>query len=234
MEPELGTILGVWAHPDDETYLSAGVMAAAGREGRRVVCVTATRGEAGSQDEQRWPASDIARIREAELDEALTILGVREHHWLDYRDGTCESVPHEEGVAKVATILEAVAPDTVLTFGPDGQTGHHDHIAVSRWTTAAFERAAKPGARLCYATVTPDWAQSFVDTLNQHNVFEPGTPEVTPVEELSINFSVTGDLLEAKVRALRAQISQTEGLIAALGEEFLRSGISEETFRRAR
>lgn len=26
---KLGTILGIWAHPDDETYLSAGVMAAA-------------------------------------------------------------------------------------------------------------------------------------------------------------------------------------------------------------
>ena len=28
---ELGTILGVWAHPDDETYLSAGIMARAVR-----------------------------------------------------------------------------------------------------------------------------------------------------------------------------------------------------------
>ena len=55
----LGTILGVWAHPDDEAYLSAGVMAMATRAGSRVVCVTATRGELGSTDStsgrsKRW------------------------------------------------------------------------------------------------------------------------------------------------------------------------------------
>src|SRR3990170_7980876 len=41
----LGTILGVWAHPDDETYLCGGLMARAGRAGDRVVGITATPGE---------------------------------------------------------------------------------------------------------------------------------------------------------------------------------------------
>ena len=50
---DLGTLLGIWAHPDDETYLAAGLMAQAVRDGRRVVCVTATRGEGGSMDEER-------------------------------------------------------------------------------------------------------------------------------------------------------------------------------------
>ena len=52
---DLGTILGVWAHPDDEGYLSAGIMAQAMRNGQRVVCVTATRGEAA--DPEQWPPS---------------------------------------------------------------------------------------------------------------------------------------------------------------------------------
>src|SRR5687767_15747549 len=41
----LGTVLGIWAHPDDEAYLSGGLMAMARDHGSRVVCVTATRGE---------------------------------------------------------------------------------------------------------------------------------------------------------------------------------------------
>jgi len=53
MLPALGTVLGVWAHPDDETYLSAGLMARSVEQGARVVCVTATRGEEGSWDEAR-------------------------------------------------------------------------------------------------------------------------------------------------------------------------------------
>ncbi|HEX3261549.1 MAG TPA: PIG-L family deacetylase, partial [Pseudonocardia sp.] len=46
----LGTVLGIWAHPDDEAFLSAGLMAAARDAGQRVVCVTATLGEHGTSD----------------------------------------------------------------------------------------------------------------------------------------------------------------------------------------
>jgi len=48
---DLGTVMGVWAHPDDETYLAAGLFAHAVDLGSRVVDVTATRGEGGSP---RW------------------------------------------------------------------------------------------------------------------------------------------------------------------------------------
>jgi len=57
----LGSLLAVWAHPDDEAYLSAGLLASAVRDGRRVAVVTATRGEAGSWDEARWPAEAWGR-----------------------------------------------------------------------------------------------------------------------------------------------------------------------------
>ena len=57
----LGTIMGIWAHPDDEAYLSSGLMAAARRRGDRVVVVTATAGEHGTDDPATWPpASDRA------------------------------------------------------------------------------------------------------------------------------------------------------------------------------
>src|SRR4051812_37066379 len=38
------TLLTVWAHPDDEAYLSAGLMLRVAEAGGRVVCLTATRG----------------------------------------------------------------------------------------------------------------------------------------------------------------------------------------------
>ena len=47
-------------------------MAAAVRAGQRVVCVTATRGELGSTDPDRWPPGEVlAAVRTAELDAAL-------------------------------------------------------------------------------------------------------------------------------------------------------------------
>jgi LmbE family N-acetylglucosaminyl deacetylase len=42
--PQLGTLLGVWAHPADVAYLSAGHLALARRHGQRVGVVTATYG----------------------------------------------------------------------------------------------------------------------------------------------------------------------------------------------
>jgi LmbE family N-acetylglucosaminyl deacetylase len=230
----LGTILGMWAHPDDETYLSAGLMAHAVRRGDRVACVTATRGEEGSWDEVRWPTSEMGKVREAEMMESLRVLGVTEHYWLDYYDGTCDQVPFEEGVQTTQLIMADVSPRSVFTFGPDGMTGHADHKTVSAWTTEAFRRIAPPGARLYYATMTPEWAEEFVPRFNQFNVFmEEGTPPVTPRDELAIHFDLPPDLIDIKLRAIAAHVSQVEGMMNAFGEDVFREGNKAEFFRLA-
>lgn len=230
---DLGSILSVWAHPDDETYLCAGLMAHAVDQGNRVVCVTATRGEAGSQDEERWPLATLAAVREAELMAALAVLGVTEHEWLDYPDGGCDQIPLEEAVIKLGAILDEVQPDTVLTFGPEGMTGHPDHKTISAWTTAAFEQAAKPGASLYYATVTPEWMEVAYPRLDAYDVFFAGKPSVTPVEELGINFVLDAGMLDRKYRAIEAQVSQSEALLAALGRDLFEAADGAETFKLA-
>ncbi len=229
---ELGTILGVWAHPDDETYLTAGLMAQSVRDGRRVVCVTATRGEEGSWDEERWPTSKMGEVRDAELMESLGILGVTDHRWLDYYDGTCAQIPEDEAVTKVESIIREVQPDSVFSFGPDGMTDHPDHKATCAWATKAFARAAKPGAKLYFATMTPEWAEEFVPRMNKFNVFmSPDTPPVRPREEIAIVFPLTPELLELKLRAIEAHVSQVEGMLNAFGQDFFREAHKEEFFR---
>lgn len=230
----VGDIVGVWAHPDDETFLMAGIMAAGVRAGNRVVCVTATRGEGGVQDEQRWPAAELVSIRTKELEEALEILGVTEHLWLDLPDGGCRELDTEQPVARIERILRDAQPDTVLTFGPDGMTGHPDHAAVSEWTTEAFRRAAKPGARLLYATVTPEWFEEFGPRWQSIGAFMSDDElPLTPREELALHFSLPPDLLDLKCEALRVQESQSASTIALLGEEWLRRDMTDEMFRLA-
>jgi LmbE family N-acetylglucosaminyl deacetylase len=229
--PDLGTVIGVWAHPDDETYLTAGLMALTARRGDRVVCVTATRGEEGSWDEERWPTATMGQVREAELMRSLEILGVTEHHWLDYYDGTCASVDPEEGLGRIQQLMEEIRPDSVFTFGPEGMTGHTDHKAVCAWTTQAFESAAPPGSRLYYATVTPEWAEEFAPRMNQFNVFmEPGTPPITPQADLAIDFALPPDILDLKIAAIGAHVSQVEGMLNTFGDDFFREGYKAEVF----
>ena len=142
----LGTILGIWAHPDDEAYLSGGLMALARANGQRVVCVTATRGELGTADPVAWPPDRLAAERTRELAECLAILGVHEHHWLDYRDGGCAAADAPTAISRLAELVAQIRPDTVLTFGPDGLTGHPDHQAVSAWRAPRSPRPRRgPG-----------------------------------------------------------------------------------------
>ncbi len=228
----LGAVLGIWAHPDDETYLSAGVMASVARSGAPVACVTATRGEQGSLDPERWPPSRLAEIRTAELDAALEILGVSQHHWLDLPDGGCASVPARGVVARLADLIAEHRPDTILTFGPDGMTGHPDHRAVSEWVTAAVAASARP-PRVLHATTTPQWRDELLADLEGLDVFAPGTPATTPSEELALHLELTGDVLDLKLSALRAQPSQTAVLREAVGEERYRRQLATEMFRAA-
>jgi LmbE family N-acetylglucosaminyl deacetylase len=229
---ELGTILSIWAHPDDETYLCGGLMARAVRNDSRVVCVTATRGELGSPDEKRWPSGPpLAAVRTAEMEKALAALGITEHQWLDYPDGYCAEINDGQAINVLTRIMAGVKPDTVLTFGPDGMTGHPDHISVGRWTTAAHAEAA-PDALLAYATNTPEWLAKFREPLDRVNAFMGSEPPCTPVDQLVIHEVFEGELLEAKLNAIRAQTSQVEPLVAVLGESFLREGLAEESFQR--
>ncbi len=137
---DLGTVLGLWAHPDDEAYGTAGIMAAAVDAGQRVVVVTATYGEQGFPASDARSLAERKAIRSAELIDCLRILGVTEHRYLDYPDGGCKDLPDEAGAAALGAVIAEVRPDTILTFGPDGGTGHPDHIAVCRWATLAVGR----------------------------------------------------------------------------------------------
>jgi LmbE family N-acetylglucosaminyl deacetylase len=227
----LGTMLGVWAHPDDETYLAAGLMADAVRRGDRVVCITATRGEGGSMDEERWPPETMGAVREAELMRCFAVLGVTEHHWLDLLDVDMDTPLADEGYDTVRGIMADVRPDTVLTFGPDGMTGHAGHASVSDWATRAAAEVGAPGTTVHYATATPAWAEEFVPIYNRFDVFRPGTPPVTPVEELSINLVLPPDLLELKLAAIQEHESQVGAMVEAFGEDFFRRAMDVETFR---
>ena len=227
---ELGTILGIWAHPDDEAYLSGGLMAMARDNGSRVVCVTATRGELGTPDPVAWSPHRLAMARTSELALCLEILGVTEHHWLGYRDGECAAVCALDAVAQLCGVIGRVSPDTVLTFGPDGVTGHPDHQAVSAWTAAAFDRAAPRGARLLHAAVAERRAPRWSALNESLGIFPPGYPITIPAQRLAVDLTLDPDTAARKVHALAAQAPQTAALIAAMGVDCYTAWVGDESF----
>ncbi|MCD6020462.1 MAG: LmbE family protein [Actinomycetia bacterium] len=228
---ELGTILGVWAHPDDDIYLSAGLMAAAVVGGQRVVDVTATRGEGGSMDEERWPPESMGDVRTNELLRSLDVLGVQEHHFLEGPvDIDMDTGLDQAGAEQVRRIMEEVDPDTVLTFGPEGMTGHVAHQDVSRWAGEAFETVARAGARLFHAVFPKSLAEEWLEKLAPFDIFRPGTPNVVADEAVDLHHDVEGPFLDQKVASIKEHASQIEALYEVFGDEGFRRFMSKEAF----
>ncbi len=156
-----GPLLLIFAHPDDETFGCAGTLAAASARGVPATLICATRGEAGKTGIPELDTPEIlAAVREEELRAAAAAVGARDVRFLDYRDSGMAGTPENDDprafsrapealvVAKLVVHLRAFRPATVVTFGPDGIYGHHDHLAIRRAAAAAVRAAAEKGLRL--------------------------------------------------------------------------------------
>jgi LmbE family N-acetylglucosaminyl deacetylase len=146
-------ILGVFAHPDDETGIAATCARYALGEGKIVAHVYCTRGEGGGNmaGTQWGPALGI--LREAELRDCLGRLGVRYCYFLDQLDwaytesvaATLRKWGKEETLRRLVRHIRALRPEIIITMNPapsPGQHGHHQAAGVL--ATEAFEAAADP------------------------------------------------------------------------------------------
>jgi LmbE family N-acetylglucosaminyl deacetylase len=226
---ELGTILSLWAHPDDETYLAAGVMAAAADRGQRVVCVSVTAGEHGTPRPDVWPPERLERVRRWEAAAAMAVLGVEEHRILGLPDGAL-AANDAVGVDLVGDLLDEIRPDTILTFGPDGITFHPDHIAVGRWATVAWRRGGQP-CRLLYAAASAGHLERFGALYDEWGVYmSDERPRGVADDDLALRLSLDGAQLDRKLTALATMASQTRDAMTTLDPDLYASMAAEEAF----
>jgi LmbE family N-acetylglucosaminyl deacetylase len=130
------------AHADDETA-GAPVLARCAREGVRVYMVIATDGSGGSGSQAYLQRSDsgpvgqaLVKARAEEAHCAAAALGTQEPVLLSFPDGTLGDYPGDRTLLSrlmdsIAKQIERLRPDAVMTWGPDGGTGHPGHRLVS-------------------------------------------------------------------------------------------------------
>jgi LmbE family N-acetylglucosaminyl deacetylase len=137
-------MLSVFAHPDDEAMGMGATLAKYSAEGVGTYLACATRGERGwfGPEEQNPGLGALGHIREGELRRAVETLGMRELHFLDYIDGDLDKADHVEAIGKIVTHIRQIQPQVIVTFPPDGNYGHPDHIAIGQFTSAAVVCAA--------------------------------------------------------------------------------------------
>jgi LmbE family N-acetylglucosaminyl deacetylase len=190
-------LLAVFAHPDDETYRCGGTLALLAQRGVRVHVLTATRGQAGScGDPPLCSRGELPIVRERELQRACAALGIEPPRLLDYQDGQLADANRETIVAEILAVVNEVRPQVMLTFGPDGLSGHSDHIAIGQYAAEAFHRADDVAA--LYTVAVP---QSLATTLGMKQV------RAVPDETIALTVDVM-PVWEQKLAAVRSHATQ--------------------------
>lgn len=139
------SLLAVYAHPDDESFVPGGTIARYAFEGATVTLVCATKGEAGMLgDPPLADRASLGKCREKELVGSCKVLGIDKICLLELFDSKLDTYPHPVVEGKIAEIIRRVKPQVVITFGSEGITGHPDHAAISHFTTDAFFDAGRP------------------------------------------------------------------------------------------
>ena len=146
-------LMGVFAHPDDETGMAATLAHYALGKTSVVANVYCTRGEGGgNMVGTQWGAS-LGALREAELRDCLNTLGVRYCYFLDQLDwaytesvaATLQKWGKEQTLERLVRLVRALRPEVIVTMNPaptPGQHGHHQAAGVL--ATEAFTAAADP------------------------------------------------------------------------------------------
>ncbi|MFS8204144.1 PIG-L deacetylase family protein [Streptomyces sp. CWNU-52B] len=218
------SLLGVFAHPDDESLVAGGVLARHAAAGARVAVVTAT-----------W---DADTSRAAELAQALRILGAGAPRLLGYADARVpwsapgsarfRDAPLDETVGALVARLREFRPEIVVTHDAyGGLSGHPDHVHTHRVTLLAVEAAGLE--RFCPDAGEP-WRpsalylashpHSAVRVWGGHLAPAGKTMHSVPDEWITATVDV-GPWLERKVAAVLAHRSEVArgalpGLIAGL------------------
>ena len=146
-------LMGVFAHPDDETGVAATVAHYALGKGLAAGHVYATRGDGGANMVGRQSGAALGLLREVELKQCLDILGVRFCYFLDCLDwaytesatATLRKWNQEAALGRLVKLIRLLRPEVIVTMNPapvPGQHGHHQAAGIL--ATEAFAAAADP------------------------------------------------------------------------------------------
>jgi LmbE family N-acetylglucosaminyl deacetylase len=147
------TLVAVLAHADDETS-AAPILARYAREGVQVYLLIATDGGQGTgmaaaRGETVQAGQDMVRARAEEARCSADALALKPPILLSFPDGKLgDYIGDRTLIARLtqtlADELQRLHPDAIVTWGPEGGTGHPDHRIVGNIVTQ-LRRTGAPG-----------------------------------------------------------------------------------------
>jgi LmbE family N-acetylglucosaminyl deacetylase len=237
------TVLGIFAHPDDESLACGGTLARLADAGAHVVIICASHGEAGSiSDPALVPEGDLGVVRVRELRDAAAVLGAAEVIVLDHPDGDLrwEHVP--ELHAEIVALIERYQPAAIITFAEDGLYWHLDHIGVHERTYTAVLSLGAAAPPLYYVTMQAGVMREVVEAAHAKGGAPPDSsfwgiaPDAFGDGANPPTFVIdVRDWATRKLEALRCHRTQMgpNNPMAWIDEAEARRWLGTEQFRRA-
>jgi LmbE family N-acetylglucosaminyl deacetylase len=235
-------LAAVFAHPDDDAFGISGTCALHAGE-LELMVVFATSGEAGRiSDATLATRQTLGRVREAEALAAYHVLGIEpELRFLRYPDGGLAGVDPNELGGRIEEALTDNVPDVLVTFGPDGITGHADHVTVGRVATTVFgrmrerlgDRAPQRLLHNALSNADLEWLSSELRSrgLEPPDPNEPFQPRGVPDETIAVRVDCS-PVVKRKLDALREHRTQAAEL-EDLPQDLWPTILATETFVQA-
>ena len=194
--------------------------------GVKTSVISLTAGEAG-RGPQGKSRPEVAEIRRAEFARACELLKVAEAEALGYPDSGLCQVPISGPVGDLVYRIRRLRPQVVITFGPDGATGHPDHSMASICATFAFHWAAREDwfADQLNDSVRPHRAQKLYYLTSEFDF--PGRRQLClapTTATLDIH-----EFVDDKIRAFQAHVTQSSKVV----ETVIRQQRGTETYHLA-
>lgn len=183
-------VLVVFPHPDDETLAVGGAIAAHAEAGSPITYACFTLGQMGRNMGKPFFANreTLPKIREKELREACSILGIGDLRLLGFRDKTLEFEDPELLIGTVSELIKELNPSLIITYYP-GYCVHPDHEALAEATIEAVRRI-------------PEHARPIVHC----QAFSKNHEDILGPRDVLLD---TSRVWEVKYRAIKAHKSQT-------------------------
>ena len=139
------TLLAIFPHPDDESAVGE-VLVKYARMGYRVQLVITTDGKDGTRVTSIPAGDSLGALRKEESRCACRVLGIEPPIFLgidrlDTRIGVGNYFrEHNRFLDTLKQIIPVINPDFIITFGPDGDTHHAEHIVAGATVTELLLR----------------------------------------------------------------------------------------------
>ena len=203
---DLGKVIIVAPHPDDESLGCGGLIAHLAAQNAEVYVLFLTNGDASHPNSSKFPPDKLGKLRKSEAINACKILGVKEENliFLNAGDGKlAEKFRNDDPVInELKQLFQQKEPDTI--FAPWRRDHHIDHVAAYNLINKA--------------------AESLESTIVEYPIWlwKKGESADWPAKDEVLVFRLKIDSVkEIKKAAIQAHISQTTNLIDDDPEGFI-------------